>query len=130
MVNFVVVSHSKKLANEAIELAKIMKHADFEIINAAGLPSSDEYGTDVNYIIEKINQVNTKDGVIIFCEIGSSLMSSQMAIEMLADPNVVLADAPLVEGLCIATSSNFANKTIQDINAQLIKLKNFSKTST
>ncbi|VEU76067.1 dihydroxyacetone kinase phosphoryl donor subunit DhaM [Mycoplasmopsis columboralis] len=127
MVNFVVVSHNKKLAEEAIKLAKIMKHSDFQIVNAAGLVDSDEYGTDVGYIVEKITQVNEGDGVIVFCEIGSSLMSSQMAIEMLADPKVVLADAPLVEGLCVATSSNFANSTLESIQDQLLEVKNFSK---
>lgn len=128
MVNFVVVSHNKKLAEEAIKLASIMKHSDFKTINAAGLVDSDEYGTDVGYIVEKINEANEGDGVIVFCEIGSSLMSSQMAIEMLGDANVVLADAPFVEGLCVATSSNFEGTKIEDIKSQLLEVKNFSKT--
>ncbi|UUD36525.1 dihydroxyacetone kinase phosphoryl donor subunit DhaM [Mycoplasmopsis citelli] len=127
MVNFVVVSHSKNLAEEAIKLALIMKHSDFKIVNAGGMPDSSEYGCDVNYIIEKINQVNDGNGVIVFSEIGSSLMSSQMAIEMLADANVILADAPFVEGLCIATASNLEGKTLEDLQETLREIKNFSK---
>ncbi|UUM19594.1 MULTISPECIES: dihydroxyacetone kinase phosphoryl donor subunit DhaM [unclassified Mycoplasma] len=130
MINFVVVSHSRALADEAIKLASMMKHADFQIINAAGIPQSDEFGTDVSYIIDAINQANQDDGVIVFCEIGSSLMSSQMAIEMIAHPNVILADAPFIEGLCLAVSFNFKQATLAQIKEQLEQVKNFSKQIT
>ncbi|TNK93674.1 diguanylate cyclase, partial [Mycoplasmopsis pullorum] len=45
MINFVVVSHNKKLAQEAINLAKSMQMFEFEILNAGGLQDSEEYGT-------------------------------------------------------------------------------------
>ncbi|WP_025755604.1 PTS sugar transporter subunit IIA domain-containing protein [Mycoplasmopsis cricetuli] len=80
MVNF-VVSHSKKLASEAIKLAQIIKFNNFKIYNnAVGFVKSKEFNTDVQYILKNINKTNEDDCLIVFCEIGISLLSSQMAI--------------------------------------------------
>lgn len=127
MINFVVVSHSKKLAEAAIELASIMKNCEFKIVNAAGLVDNDGFGTDVQKVIEAINSVNEGDGVLVFCEIGSSLMSSQMAVEMIGDEKVVLVDAPFVESLMAATATNNENITLEQLLEETLLTKSFSK---
>lgn len=127
MINFVVVSHSKKLAEAAIELASIMKNSEFKIVNAAGLVDSDGFGTDVQKVIEAINSVNEGDGVLVFCEIGSSLMSSQMAVEMIGDEKVILVDAPFVEALMAATATNNKNITLEQLLEETLLTKSFSK---
>lgn len=127
MINFVVVSHSKKLAESAIELASIMKNSEFKIVNAAGLVDSDGFGTDVQKVIESINSVNEGDGVLVFCEIGSSLMSSQMAVEMIGDEKVILVDAPFVESLMAATATNNENITLEQLLEETLLTKSFSK---
>lgn len=127
MINFVVVSHSKKLAEAAIELASIMKNSEFKIFNAAGLVDSDGFGTDVQKVIEAINSVNEGGGVLVFCEIGSSLMSSQMAVEMIGDEKVVLVDAPFVESLMAATATNNENITLEQLLEETLLTKSFSK---
>lgn len=127
MINFVVVSHSKKLAQAAIELASIMKNSDFKIVNAAGLIDDEGFGTDVQKIIDSINSVNDGDGVLVFCEIGSSLMSSQMAVEMINDKKVILVDAPFVESLMVATATNNENTALSDLLKETLLTKTFSK---
>ncbi|QDY87558.1 dihydroxyacetone kinase phosphoryl donor subunit DhaM [Mycoplasma anserisalpingitidis] len=127
MINFVVVSHSKKLAEAAIELASIMKNSEFKIVNAAGLVDSDGFGTDVQKVIEAINSVNEDDGVLVFCEIGSSLMSSQMAVEMMGDEKIILVDAPFVESLMAATATNNENITLEQLLEETLLTKSFSK---
>lgn len=127
MIGFVVVSHNKKLVDEAINLSKIMKFEDFPIINAGGLEDSDEYGTDVNRIIESIQKANSGDGVLVFCELGSSCMNSQMAVEMLDDKNIRIVDAPLVEGLVIGASANNKDISIDDLEKEILEIKEFSK---
>lgn len=127
MINFVVVSHSKKLAEASIELASIMKNSEFKIVNAAGLVDSDGFGTDVQKVIEAINSVNEGDGVLVFCEIGSSLMSSQMAVEMIGDEKVILVDAPFVEALMAATATNNKNITLEQLLEETLLTKSFSK---
>ncbi|WP_158004707.1 dihydroxyacetone kinase phosphoryl donor subunit DhaM [Mycoplasmopsis anatis] len=122
-----MVSHSKKLAQAAIELASIMKNSDFKIVNAAGLIDGEGFGTDVQKIIDSINSVNDGDGVLVFCEIGSSLMSSQMAVEMINDKKVILVDAPFVESLMVATATNNENTALSDLLKETLLTKTFSK---
>lgn len=127
MIGFVVVSHNKKLVDEAIKLAKIMQFEDFPIINAGGLANSDDFGTDATIIMNAINEANNGDGVLIFCELGSSCMNSQMAVDMIDDKNVRIIDAPLIEGLVIGTSANSKDIDINDLEKEILEIKNFSK---
>lgn len=127
MIGFVVVSHNKKLAEEAIRLSKMMQFEDFPIVNGGGLSDSEEFGTDANVIINAINEANSGDGVLIFCELGSSVMNSQMAIELLGDPTVKLINAPLVEGLVVGVSANNKNTTLEKLEEEILEIKTFDK---
>lgn len=103
-VALVVVSHSLALAEAAVELASQMvakKPPLFEV--AAGI--DDGLGTDSMAIAEAITRADTANaggGVLVLMDLGSAVMSSQMALELL-DPapagEVFLSRAPLVEGL-------------------------------
>ena len=127
MIGFVVVSHNAKLAEEAIRLSKMMQFEDFPIINGGGLSESEEFGTDATVIMEAINKANCGDGVLVFCELGSSVMNSQMAIELLGDESVRLVDAPLVEGLVVGVSANNRNVTLDDLEKEIMEIRNFNK---
>lgn len=127
MVGFVVVSHNKKLVDEAIRLAKIMPHENFPIINAGGLENSDDFGTDATIIMNAINEANKGDGVLVFCELGSSCMNSQMAVDMIDDKNVRIVDVPLVEGLVVGVPANGENVDIDDLEEEILEIKNFNK---
>lgn len=127
MIGFVVVSHNKKLAEEAIRLSKMMQFEDFPIVNGGGLSDSEEFGTDANVIINAINEANSGDGVLVFCELGSSVMNSQMAIELLGDPTVKLINAPLVEGLVVGVSANNKNITLEKLEEEILEIKTFDK---
>ncbi|UUD35286.1 dihydroxyacetone kinase phosphoryl donor subunit DhaM [Mycoplasmopsis caviae] len=128
MIHFVVVSHNKALAEETIKLASIMKYSDFKIINASGLKDSSEYGTDSTIIMEAINSIEPSENVLVFCELGSSLMNTQMAIEMCGRNNVHLVNGPFVESLVVATASNNPDKKLQDILEEIKQTKEFEKT--
>lgn len=128
MINFVVVSHNKKLVDEVIKLASIMKQDDFEILNAGGLEDSDEFGTDAIKIMGAINEVNNEDGVIVFCELGSSLMNSQMAVEMINDEKVKIANAPLVEGLVVGVSSNSKTSKLLELLDEIEEVNSLNKS--
>ncbi len=127
MIGFVVVSHNVKLAEEAIRLSKMMQFEDFPIINGGGLSESEEFGTDATVIMEAINKANCGDGVLVFCELGSSVMNSQMAIELVGDESVRLVDAPLVEGLVVGVSANNRNVTLDDLEKEIMEIRNFNK---
>lgn len=100
MVGIVIVSHSHKIADGVIELSSQMAQSNINIIPAAGTDDGG-IGTDVIKIKNAIIKADNDDGVIVLADIGSSVMSTEMAFEMLGTElrqRVFIADAPLVEG--------------------------------
>ncbi|MFI5099894.1 MAG: dihydroxyacetone kinase phosphoryl donor subunit DhaM, partial [Actinomycetes bacterium] len=105
-VGIVVVSHSRALARAAVALAAEMVHGrDFRVAVAAGL---DEwtFGTDAVQIKSAIEEMDGPDGVVVLMDLGSAVLSAELALDLLDDPTardrVVLCPAPLVEGLVVA----------------------------
>lgn len=115
MIGIVVVSHSFQLARAAIELASEMVSEENRpaLANAAGL-DEETIGTDAMRVSEAIESVASDDGVLVFMDLGSAVLSTEMALEFL-DPdlaqNVALTSAPFVEGLisAIVTASTGAS---------------------
>lgn len=134
MVGVVVVSHSKKLADEIIKLCNEMKKYDFSVVNGSGLLDDDTLlGSDPMKIKEAIESVYTEDGVLIFADIGSSVLNSEMAIEFLDEKynkeKVIIADAPIVEGTLITMSINDGITPLEEILKELEELKKFKKVN-
>lgn len=102
MVGLVVVSHSAKLAEGVAELMRGMAGAEVQIAMAGGMDLPDHPpGTDANLIYRAIQQVYSTDGVVVLVDLGSAILSAELALEMLPPAQrtrVVIAPAPLVEG--------------------------------
>ena len=131
MVGFVVVSHSKELAEAAIHLANEMKKYSFPLINGSGT-DGDFLGSNPLIIKEAILKAKTDKGVLIFVDIGSSVLNTQVAIDFLKDEgvdveNIKIADAPLVEGLIAGVAVNDEKADIKSVLDELKELKTFSK---
>ncbi len=124
MIGIVVVSHSRALANAAVALATEMVPPESRptVAVAAGLDAV-TFGTDAAAISEAIAEVDSPDGVLVFLDLGSALLSAEMALEFL-DPEVAerarLTPAPLVEGLVAAmvTASTGASLDVVDREAR------------
>ncbi|ADK69567.1 dihydroxyacetone kinase phosphoryl donor subunit DhaM [Mycoplasma mycoides subsp. mycoides] len=125
MVGIVVISHSNKIANGVVDLAKQM--ADEVKIIPAGGTKDNLIGTDIDLIIDAINKAwDPNDGVILLFDLGSALMNAQMAIEMLEPDKqnkIKIIDAALVEGTILAAINSSMNKNIDQIQQELINLK-------
>jgi phosphocarrier protein FPr len=106
VVSIVIVSHSAKLAEGVVELARNMGGAEIRIRAAGGLNLPGQpLGTDPLFILEAIEAVYSEEGVLVLMDLGSALLSSEMALEMLPDEKrgqVILCEAPLVEGAVAA----------------------------
>ena len=131
MLGFVVVSHSKDLAEAVIHLANEMKRYDFPLINGSGT-DGDFLGSNPLTIKEAIMNAKTDKGALIFVDIGSSVLNTQVAIDFLADEgvdieNIKIADAPLVEGLIAGVAINDEKADMESILDELKELKTFSK---
>lgn len=118
MVAILVVSHSKALAEGTVELAKEM--ADNElVVKAVGGLSDGSIGTDAVRIMNELYNVYTEEGILVFVDLGSSVLSTQMAIDLLGDEkmkeHIHIVNAPLVEGTIIAALQASIGDPIDDI---------------
>jgi multiphosphoryl transfer protein len=107
MVGLVIVSHSRALAQALLELAKQVANTRLPLALAAGVgPGRDEFGTDAVEISEAIQSVYSPEGVVVLMDLGSAVLSAQMALDLLPPgmaAGVHFCAAPLVEG-CIAAA--------------------------
>jgi len=122
VIGIVIVSHSAKLAEGVVELARNMGGADISIQAAGGLNLDDAtLGTDPMLILSAIEKVFSEDGVLVLMDLGSALLSSEMALEMLSDEKrgkVVLCEAPIVEGAIAAAVQARIGSSIEQVIAE------------
>ena len=93
-----IVSHSEKLAEGIVELISEMAND----IKQAGGTEDGRLGTDAVRVQAAIESMADCGAILIYCDLGSSIISSEMAIEMLDDDalreKVQIVDCPIVEG--------------------------------
>ena len=98
MVGLVIASHSPKIAEGTAELVRHMA-GEVEIV-AVGGDSDGGLGTDPERLQAAIEGIEA-DEILIFMDIGSSILSAETVLEMLSPEvreKVRLVDTPLVEG--------------------------------
>ena len=105
MIGFVVVSHSAALAEALVLLAGEMARPEPPPIAVAAGTADGGTGTDAALIARAIESVASPDGTLIFTDLGSSVMSAELAVDLaVAEGEVRLAAAPLVEGFVAAVA--------------------------
>jgi PTS hybrid protein len=116
-VGLVVVSHSAKVAEGVVEMAAQM--AAGVRIEAAGGTDEGGIGTDATLIAQAIAAADSGDGVLVFADLGSAVLSAQLAIDELVDEqrraSVRIADAPLVEGAVIAAIQASTGSSLDEV---------------
>lgn len=114
-VGIVVVSHSRALAEAALALAGEMVQGEQPPVRiAAGMPDGG-LGTDAAAVADAITAVadgldgagEPGTGVLVLTDLGSAVLSAEMAVEFLPDPDldVWIVPAPFVEGLLVALTA-------------------------
>ncbi len=105
MVGIVIVSHSSTLAEGVAELAREMGDSEVRVEPAGGLDEPGALGTDAVRVLAAIERADSGDGVVVLMDLGSAVLSAEMALEMLSPElreRVLLSEAPLVEGAVAA----------------------------
>ena len=101
MVGFVIVSHSKKLAEGVLDLTRMMA-PDAKIAAAGGMEDG-SFGTSFEKIRNAIEEVYSEDGVIVLMDMGSAVMTTEMVIETMEGKKIRMADCPVAEGAVTGT---------------------------
>lgn len=105
MVGIVVIAHSRTLAEGVAEVARAMGVGK-AVVEPAGGDSEGRLGTSIDLVERAVAAADGGDGVLLLADLGSSVLTARMLIED-ADgdgADVLLADAPLVEGAVAAAS--------------------------
>lgn len=129
MIGVLIVSHSHKIAEGIKELAMQMAKDDQKII-AVGGTNCGTIGTDPIAIYEGMLKADSGDGVLVLADIGSSIMSVDLAKEMLDEEirnRVYLANAPIVEGSVSAVVEIGLGSSIYEILLACEKTKQMDK---
>lgn len=134
MVNLVIVSHSWHLAEGIKEMA-----AQMTMIGGDSAPESDDQivriesvggicddgeswrlGTDPTRIFEAIERVWTEEGVLIFVDMGSAVLSAEMALELLPEEMRTacrISNAPVAEGAVMAALESSLGNSLDAVNS-------------
>ena len=113
MFSIIVISHSAKLAEGVVEVARMMAR-DVRIV-AAGGTEDGGLGTSYEKIAAAIEETYPEDGAALFMDMGSAVMTAEIAVEAMADRRLKLIDAPLVEGVVLAAIEAAAGTALEDL---------------
>ena len=76
-------------------------------------------GTDAVRVQAAIERAMSGDGVLVLMDLGSALMSAEMAVELMeGDGRVVLSEAPLVEGAVAAAAAARGGASLDEVRAE------------
>jgi multiphosphoryl transfer protein len=121
MVGLVIVSHSTTLAEGVAELARGMG-AEVPIELAGGIDAPEPaLGTDATRVLEAIERADQGDGVLVLMDLGSAVLSAEMALDLLPPERrerVVLSEAPLAEGAVAAAVTAKLGASLADVAAE------------
>jgi dihydroxyacetone kinase phosphotransfer subunit len=118
MVGIVVVSHSSRLAEGVVELAREMGGGAVAIEAAGGLEAGGALGTSATVIAAAIERAWSEDGVLVLMDLGSAVLSAEAALELLdggRGRKVLLSDGPLAEGAVIAAVAAGAGRSLHEV---------------
>ena len=123
-VGLVVVSHSRGLADAAVELARGMLPGRELAVGVAAGDVDGGLGPDATAIADAVTAVDSGDGVVVLMDLGSAVLSAETALELLDDDvreRVVLSPAPLVEGLVGAAVTAAAGADRDRVAAEALR---------
>jgi len=129
MVGIVIVSHSQKVAEGIREMALQMARPGQLIIAAGGMDDGG-IGTDVVKVSEAIVAAHSGDGVVVMVDLGSAVMSTDTALELLDEEvrgKVKIADAPILEGTISAVVEASLGSSLEIVLATAEGARNFKK---
>lgn len=120
MVNLVLVSHSKRLAESAADMAlQMIASGKVNILTAAGVgENNQDFGTNAVEIAEAIQNVYSEDGVLVLMDLGSAVLSTQMALDLIPDEmrrKVRVCPGPFIEGAVVAAAQASAGSNLDSV---------------
>ena len=115
--DILLVSHSKMITDGIKEMIEQMNASEEITIHSLG----GSLGSDPMKIIDTINEADSDREFLIFADLGSAVLSSELAFDMLEEDqqkHYHLVDAPLVEGAFAAAITAGVSDDLTQILAE------------
>jgi phosphocarrier protein FPr len=108
------------MAESASEMAlQMIASGQVKIATAAGIGEDNhEFGTNAVEIADAIQQVDSPDGVLVLMDLGSAVLSTQMALELLPDEvraHVRVCPGPFIEGAVVGAAQASAGGNLDQV---------------
>jgi PTS hybrid protein len=126
MVSLLIVSHSAQLAAGVREFASQVAGGNVRIVDAGGTADG-ALGTSVERIQAGLQQISSPDGTLVLVDLGSAVLSVEMAIEALGATRVQISDAPLVEGAYLAAIEASVDSSLEETAAAALQAREMVK---
>ncbi len=118
-VGFVLVSHSRALAEAAATLAREFVPVDPPRIAIAAGRADGGTGTNATRVAAAISEASEGVGVVVLTDLGSAVLSADMALEFVAGRiDVRVVAAPFIEGLLAAVVRAATGESIDIVAAE------------
>lgn len=115
-VGIVLVSHSAELA-AGLRLLVEQIGSDTVPLATAGGTDDGRIGTSYDLVLAAVRSVDRGQGVVVLPDLGSSVLTARTVLEDHPQPDVLIVDAPFVEGAvaAVVTAASGADlKTVAD----------------
>jgi PTS hybrid protein len=132
-VGIVLISHSRALAEGAAELARQMGLGEVAVEPAGGTEDGG-LGTSLDLLETAVREADQGAGVVLIADLGSSVLTAKTFLEDRMEDredtgtDVVLADAPFVEGAVAAASAAAGGADVAAVTKAAREAYEFRKT--
>ena len=119
LVGIVVVSHSARIAEGIVELARQMAGPELRIVPAGGAIDG-TLGTDATRVAAAIREADTGAGVLVLADLGSAVLAARTALEIVEPDQaarVRIGGGPIVEGAVVAAVQASIGDALDDVRA-------------
>ncbi|WP_035794078.1 dihydroxyacetone kinase phosphoryl donor subunit DhaM [Kitasatospora mediocidica] len=125
-VGIVLVSHSALLAAGVRELAGQLGGGKV-VVAVAGGTADGGIGTSYDLVLAAVREADGGAGVLVLPDLGSSVLTARTALEDLGRDEVVLVDAPFVEGAVAAVVTASTGAALAEVRAAAQDARNVAK---
>ncbi|MFI6493760.1 dihydroxyacetone kinase phosphoryl donor subunit DhaM [Streptomyces sp. NPDC050564] len=125
-VGIVLVSHSAELAAGLRLLVEQIGSDTVPVVTAAGTEDG-RIGTSYDLVLNAIKIADRGAGVLVLPDLGSSVLTTRTVLDDHPRPDVVLVDAPFVEGAVAAVVAAASGADLQTVVNSAEEARNVRK---
>ncbi|MFC8241450.1 dihydroxyacetone kinase phosphoryl donor subunit DhaM [Streptomyces chartreusis] len=125
-VGIVLVSHSAELASG---LRLLVEQIGSETVPLAIAGGTDDgrIGTSYDLVLDAIRSVDRGAGVVVLPDLGSAVLTARTVLEDHPRPDVLIVDAPFVEGAVAAVVTAASGADLKTVSAAAKEARNVHK---